>query len=115
MEFMNSRQAATVRDISDPSSCTLTGYIQESELQDKILAEQARLAAQHQAIEGAQAQLLAKQVEQDKVAAALHEQEALLMEREAAVEKHRTAVENQQGSKHSGTRDPSLKIFHSTS
>ncbi|PIL30394.1 hypothetical protein GSI_07580 [Ganoderma sinense ZZ0214-1] len=74
MAFMNSKRAAT-----------------ESELQDKVQAKEARIA-----IEEAQAQLVAKQVEQDKIAAHIHEQEALLAEREAAVEKQRAAVENEQ-------------------
>lgn len=66
------------------------------ELLDKVQAEEARISAEHQAIQGAQAQLLAKQAEQDRMAADLREREALLVEREAAIEKDRAEVENHQ-------------------
>ena len=44
----------------------------------------------------AQAQLMVKQAEQDKIAADMRTREASVAEREVAVEKHRAAVENEQ-------------------
>ncbi|PIL35884.1 hypothetical protein GSI_01544 [Ganoderma sinense ZZ0214-1] len=72
MDFMNSTRTAA-----------------ESELRNKVQAEEVRIAAQHQAIQVAQEQLNAKQAEQDKIAGDLRE-------REAAIEKNRAEVENHQ-------------------
>ncbi|PIL28285.1 hypothetical protein GSI_09573 [Ganoderma sinense ZZ0214-1] len=72
MDFMNSSRTAA-----------------ESELRNKVQAEEVRIAAQHQAIQVAQEQLNAKQAEQDKIAGDLRE-------REAAIEKNRAEVENHQ-------------------
>ena len=96
MAFMNSSRMATVLNISEFIQLHAHSRIQESELRDKVQAEEARLAAQHQAIQAAQAHLMAKQAEQDKFTADMRAREALLVEREAAVEKHRAAVENEQ-------------------
>ena len=98
MAFMNSSQMAAVLNTPESfqSHADRVAYVQESELRDKVQAEEARIAAQHQAIQQAQAQLMAKQAEQDKIATDMRAQEASVAEREVAVEKHCAAVKNKQ-------------------
>ena len=64
----------------------------------KIHTEENRIAAQYEAIQGAQAQIMQKKADQDKLAAELRDRKGLVVEREAAIDKNRAEVENQQAS-----------------
>nr|VWO99257.1 MRP-like transporter [Ganoderma boninense] len=86
-------QTAQLMEFMNSSRTTM-----ESELRDKIHTEENRIAAQYEAIQGAQAQIMQKKADQDKLAAELREREGLVVEREAAIDKNRAEVENQQAS-----------------